>query len=110
MEEDKYHIDLNAVKSETLNESMYSQFGATVKMWLRTLLGGRPFHTAPKFKISGSKGDIDSFIKTIGSQTKYIKAASALGLDDPRTFMNKSRFQTALRNFERQTGVKWPVR
>lgn len=110
MEENVYHINLNQVKGDLLNENAYAQFGATVKMWLQTLLGGRPFHTAPKFKISGTRGDINSFMKTIGSQTKYIKAASALGLDDPRTFMNKSKFETALRNFERQTGVKWPVR
>lgn len=110
MEEQTYHIDLNEVKSDLLNENMYTQFGATVKMWLQTLLGGRSLYTAPKFKISGSKGDINSFMKAIGSQSKYIKAAAALGLDDPRTFMNKSKFETALRNFERQTGIRWPVR
>lgn len=110
MEADSYHIDLNEVKGDLLNENMYTQFGAIVKMWLQTLLGGRPFHTAPKFRISGAKGDINSFMKTIGSQSKYIKAATALGLDDPRTFMNRSKFETALRNFERQTGIRWPVR
>jgi len=110
MEEQEYHINLDEVKNNLLSEGSYTQFGSMVKMWLQTLLGGRPFSTVPKFKISGSKGDIGSFMKTIGSQSKYIKAASALGLDDPRTFMNKSRFQTALRNFERQTGIKWPVR
>ena len=110
MEENKYHIDLNEIKSDLLNENMYTQFGATVKMWLQTILGGNPFQTAKPFRISGRKADINSFIKTIGSQSKYIKSAAALGLDDPRTYMNKSRFETALRSFERQTGIRWPVR
>lgn len=110
MNEEVYHIDLEELKEGVLNESAYTQFGSVVKMWIQTLLGGRPFHTAPKFKLSGSRGDMKAFMSALGSQTKYIKAASALGLDDPRTFMNKSKFQTALRKFERQTGITWPVR
>ena len=97
MNEEVYHIDLEELKEGVLNEGAYTQFGSVVKMWIQTLLGGRPFHTAPKFKLSGSRGDMKAFM-------------SALGLDDPRTFMNKSKFQTALRKFERQTGITWPVR
>lgn len=110
MESDSYQIDLEQIKAGQLNESLYTEFGGIIKMWLQTMLGTNPFSTVPKFRLRGSRPDINSFLNTLGSQSKYIKAATALGLDDPRTFMNKSKFEIALKNFERQTGIRWPVR
>lgn len=110
MNEEEVIIDLNKYKNQPLEEGMYDEFGSVIKMWLRTYLGANPLNFHPKFRVRGNRGDIASLMKTLGSQSKYLKTAVSLGLDDPRTFLNKSKFRTAMKNFERKTGIRWPVR
>jgi hypothetical protein len=39
-----------------------------------------------------------------------MKAVEKYGLNNPRTYASKSKLNTAVRNFERETGMKWPIK
>ena len=39
-----------------------------------------------------------------------MKAVEKFGLNDPRTYASKTKLKSAVRNFERETGMKWPIK
>ena len=49
-------------------------------------------------------------MKTLGSEARYVKAARDYGLTDPRTFKSKNKLTSAIKGFEKVTGLKWPFK
>ena len=45
-----------------------------------------------------------------GNEKKYIDTAKKYGLEDPRTYRDKSKLKKATNSFERITGIKWPFK
>jgi hypothetical protein len=63
----------------------------------------------PVNKIRGSSSQVSSFRNAAVNEKQYMKAVDKHGLNDPKTFASKTRLNTAVRNFERETGMKWPL-
>ena len=103
-------VDLRKLKEGVVTEGAYTQFGALVKMWMRNLMGGKSFSTMARYRLTGSKVDISSFINVMGNQKTFIKSAARFGLSDPKTYMNKFKLKSAISRFERQTGIQWPFK
>tara|TARA_R110002020_G_C15948886_1_gene745414 strand:+ start:115 stop:453 length:339 start_codon:yes stop_codon:yes gene_type:complete len=99
-------IDFNELKKNKLNESFLAMFGSTIKLILDGMFGGAH---VPAY-LRGTRSDVNAFATTLGREKKYLEAAKKYGLDDPRTFQNKSKLQKAAQNFEAETGLKWPFK
>jgi hypothetical protein len=98
-------IDLNEYK--TLSEAAtYASMGAQIKYILQAMFGG---FSIP-LKVKGNRRELDSFIKTLSNERKYMSAYLKYGLDDPRTQKNKYLLANAVKGFEKETGIKWPFK
>jgi hypothetical protein len=94
-----------------LDEGLAEQ-GAKLKGALMQLLGLSDyfrFFPAPS-SIRGTRSQVSSFQTAAKSEKKYLDAVKRHGLNDPKTFSSKSRLNNAIRNFERETGMKWPLK
>ena len=99
-------IDFNEIRKNELNESFLSMFGAWIKHILGAMLGGFNIPVSVK----GSKGEVESFARAVGSEKKYIETAKRYGLDHPNTYKSQAKLRTATKGFEKETGIKWPFK
>ncbi len=103
-------INLEELKmvNEVLGSSLVS-FGAKVKEMLFSMFSdtGETFKT---FYIKGRKPDILSFGAALASEKKYMDSYLKHGLNDPRVLNNRYRLERAIEKFEKETGIKWPLK
>ena len=59
--------------------------------------------------VKGSVKQIKAFAKTLVHEKDYYRHYKRHGLDDPKTYRSKYRLKLAIRRFERETGIKWPL-
>ena len=99
-------IDFSEIrrKQKHLDESFLVMFGAWVKWLLEKMFGGGSIPGT----IKGSKSEVESFARAMGSEKRYIETAKRYGLDHPTTYKNKAKLSSATKSFERETGIKWP--
>ena len=91
-------------KQKHLDESFLVMFGAWVKWLLEKMFGGGSIPGT----IKGSKSEVESFARAMGSEKRYIETAKRYGLDHPTTYKNKAKLSSATKSFEKETGIKWP--
>jgi hypothetical protein len=103
-QKDLVPITIDLTTDDILNESWLHMFGTGVKTILGAMFGGL---SLPVY-VKGHKSDVSSFAKTLGSEKRYLEAAAEFGLDDPQTFRSKAQLDSAVKNFERKTGIQWP--
>jgi len=104
-------IDLDELKKNQLNESWLAMFGGVIKLILGKMFSPAYVKPAGGFvSVRGSRNEVNSFARTLGREKKYLEALTKFGLDDPRTFQNKSKLTLAIKNFEAQTGLIWPFK
>ena len=101
-------IDFEELKSNKLNEGYYDSFGSAIKLMLDHMFGTS--FVSMNVKVRGTPREIRAFQKTLGSEKRYIQSARDYGLDNPRTYKNKSMLDKAAKGFEKATGLKWPFR
>lgn len=99
-------IDLDKLKENRLDESWLAMFGFHVKTIMQRMFGGS---TIP-VSVKGSPREVTAFARAIGNEKKYIETARKYGLEDPRTYKDKSLLKKATNAFERVTGIKWPFK
>jgi len=85
--------------------------GAKLKLMLMSLLGVKDYYNMFPLasKIRGTRSQVSSFRGAVRGEKEYMAAVRRHGLHDPKTFSSKSRLDAAVRNFERETGMKWPL-
>ena len=83
-------------------------FGGVVKTILRRMFGTGT--SSPLGRIKGTKTQLRNFEKALNANRNYIQSYIDNGLDNPATFKSKYRLETAVKNFERQTGIQWPFK
>jgi hypothetical protein len=98
------HIDLT--KSNQLNESWLEMFGSTIKLILQRMFGQDVF--LPPISVTGDQYQVESFAKALAGERRYFDSYVRHGLNDPRTYRTKYELESAVYNFERDTGIKWP--
>lgn len=100
------HIDFT--KSNHLNESFLLMFGTAIKMILKRMFGQDVY--LPDMTITGSQQQMQSFTAALASEKRYFDSYVRYGLNDARTYKDKSKLQSAISQFERDTGIKWPFK
>ena len=98
------HIDLT--NPQKLNESWLHAFGSTVKFILQSMFGQDIF--LPPISVTGDQYQIESFARALAGEKKHFDSYIRYGLNDPRTYRSKYELESAVSNFERDTGIKWP--
>jgi hypothetical protein len=93
-----------------LDEGLAEQ-GAKLKGALMKMLGLEDyFRLFPvPSSIRGTSSQVSSFRNAALGEKRYMAAVKKHGLNDPKTFASKTRLNNAVRNFERETGMKWPI-
>ena len=106
--EEKIIIDLDKLKM--LNESAaLIKFGAKVKKMLYYMFA--PSGTGfGQFYLRGGSGDVQTFAAVLASEKRYMDAFLKNGLNDPKVLHNRYALEKSVRNFEQQTGIKWPLK
>jgi|TARA_B100000287_G_C20519274_1_gene736248 hypothetical protein len=99
-------IDLNVADSGELNESFLRMFGYWTKKILERIFGG----SGIPVQVRGTRSQVDSFASALGREKKYMQAINDYGLDDPRTYKQRGRLDSAVAKFERTTGLVWPFK
>jgi hypothetical protein len=99
-------IDFSEIrrKQKHLDESFLVMFGGWVKWLLEKMFGGASIPG----NIKGSKSEVESFARAMGSEKRYIETAKRYGLDHPTTYKSKAKLSSATKGFEKETGIKWP--
>ena len=98
-------INLNMKKEGLLNETGLAAFGGQIRLMLQGMFGAGGM---PPVRVRGSRSDVDLFKSALAEEGKYLLAMKKYGLDNERTYRNKSSLDRAIKNFERATGIKWP--
>ena len=105
---EKIIIDLNELKM--LNENLaLIRFGAKVKKMLYYMFAPSGV-TFAKFYLRGNAGDIQTFAAVLASEKRYMDAFLENGLNDPGVLRSRYALDGAVKKFEQQTGIKWPLK
>ena len=89
-----------------LNESFIATFGITLKQLMKKMFGGEKVPIIVK----GNPRQIRAFAKALVHEKNYYKVYKKYGLNDPKTYRSKYRLKRAIHDFERKTGIKWPLK
>ncbi len=110
MENDKELVQqrlvLNATKEQQLDESWLAGFGSLVKDLLSAMFKG----SSIPVKIVGTEPQVNAFSSALFSEKNYMSSWRKYGLDDARTYRNKSALDAAINKFQRATGLEWPFK
>ena len=106
--EEKIIIDLNEAKMLTESAALI-KFGAKVKKMLYYMFAPSGV-TYSRFYVKGTKNDIQTFAAVLASEKNYMDSFLKNGLNDPAVLKSRYALEKAVKNFELQTGVKWPFK
>jgi hypothetical protein len=95
-------IDLQSVQEG----AAYEMLGANIKYILSQMFAGAPINTIVK----GPPSHVKAFVDSLRKERDYLSMANTYGWDNPNTFRNKAKLATSAKNFERETGLKWPFK
>ena len=105
-----FTIDLTQGKrslaEEQLNESWMRMFGSGVSAIIRAMFGGSKIPVTVK----GTRSEVQSFANVLGKEKGYMDAYQNNGLDNPQTYRSKFTLNKAIKDFERKTGLTYPLR
>tara|TARA_R100000008_G_scaffold22486_2_gene11941 strand:- start:4270 stop:4596 length:327 start_codon:yes stop_codon:yes gene_type:complete len=88
-----------------LSERVYTKFAGQVRNALLDLyIAGMPV----PLKLIGTSSQIDSFMKSLKREKKYMDAYIKYGLNDDRTLSSRHDLMRAVASFEKETGLRWP--
>jgi len=105
-EEELSPVVIDLTNGDKLDESWLRMLGFGVKSIMNAMFGA----SAVPVSVKGSRSDVASFTKTVGREKKYMDSIRKFGLDNPKTFRNKSKLNRAVSDFTRKTGLKWPFK
>ena len=92
--------------SSSLTEEYIKSFAYKVEEILKSMLTGRH---AP-ISVKGDADKVRAFAKAIGNEERYIQALQNSRGDDPKTMAFRHELESSIADFEKTTGIKWPVR
>lgn len=91
---------------DRLNEGFIATFGITLKKLMMKMFGGEKVPIIVK----GNPREIRAFAKALVHEKNYYKVYKKYGLNSPKTYRSKYRLKRAIHDFERKTGMKWPLK
>lgn len=89
-----------------IDESFLIAMGARLRLVLNALFTGEFFPV----KVRGSQAQIDSFVRTLAGEKRYLSSFAQYGLNNPKTLRDKYKLRKSVKSFERDTGLVWPFK
>ena len=110
-------IVISVSKNNLLTESSMSQFARQIKDILRRVLSVQAYSAIVRegeeeeinYVVKGSKKDVVAFADTLEKEKQYAKDYMEHGLGSPELSNTKLELEKSIHDFEKTTGVKWPV-
>ncbi len=99
-------FDLGAARKGELNESILHVFAAWIQYLLSKMFKGRKVPV----RVRGTRIEISAFSDALVNEKRYMDYIKKYGLDDPMTYKQKGKLDLAIRNFEREAKINWPIR
>ncbi len=108
MEENNEELVTQVLELDTqeMDEATLLQKGSMIKDIMRSMFGGPTFPA----RISGNPSQLAAFAAALGKEKAFMETFSKLGLDNPQTYKSKAALDSAVRQFERATKLKWPFK
>ena len=103
----KQVINLNNKGKKPLSEYVFNDFANQVRNAVSNLmLMGFDI----PYKLSGTRSQIDSFMKSLHSEKNYMESYIKHGLYDQRTLNSRHKLMDSVKKFELETGLRWPFK
>ena len=102
---DNKTLDLSEFKGK-LNENILHVFAAWIEYLLSKMFKGRRIPV----RVRGNKIEIERFVDALVNEKRYMDFIKECGLDDPMTYKQKARLDVAIKRFEREAKINWPIR
>jgi hypothetical protein len=99
-------FDLGAARKGQLNENILHVFAAWIQYLLSKMFKGRKVPV----KVRGNRIEISAFTDALVNEKRYMSYIKKYGLDDPMTYKQKGKLDLAIRGFEREAKINWPIR
>lgn len=99
-------LDLNDFKGKELNENILHVLAAWIEYLLSKMFKGRRIPV----KVRGNRIEVERFTDALVNEKRYMDFIRKYGLDDPMTYKQKARLDVAIKRFERESGINWPIR
>jgi hypothetical protein len=103
-------VNLNIVKEGKLNESFLTMFGGAIETLLTHMFGHTDVTAPMGAVVRGTPSQVAAFGDTLSQEKKYMQTFLKHGLNDPRSFRSRHELESAVANFENETGIKWPFK
>ncbi|MBT7817563.1 MAG: hypothetical protein HN566_12580 [Polaribacter sp.] len=104
----KIHLKLNHKNGALLKEDAYTDFAVDVNWIMRSLYSGPAVNA--KIQLGGSPDQIMAFFNALQGEKRYMDAYLKNGLDSAGTMTSKHDLDRSIRDFEFETGLKWPFK
>ena len=99
-------FDLGAARKGELNENILHVFAAWIEYLLSKMFKGRRIPV----KVRGNRIEVQRFTDAFVNEKRYMDYIKKYGLDDPMTYKQKSKLDVAIKRFEREAKINWPIR
>ncbi len=99
-------FDLGSARKGVLNENILHVFAAWIQYLLAKMFKGRRIPV----RVRGNKIEVERFTDALVNEKRYMDYIKKYGLDDPMTYKQKSRLDVAIKRFEREAKINWPIR
>tara|TARA_R110000824_G_scaffold14263_1_gene60853 strand:+ start:7834 stop:8166 length:333 start_codon:yes stop_codon:yes gene_type:complete len=99
-------FDLGAARKDELNENILHVFAAWIEYLLSKMYKGRRIPV----RVRGNKIEVERFTDALVNEKRYMDYIKKYGLDNPMTYNQKSKLDVAIKRFEREARINWPIR
>ena len=99
-------LDLTKFRGNQLNENILHVFAAWIEYLLSKMFKGRRVPV----RVKGNRIEIERFTDALVNEKRYLDFIKKYGLDDPMTYKQKAKLDVAIKRFEREAGINWPIR
>ena len=100
-------IDFSKIRGKKINESYLTQLGTVVGYALEKMLAGV---SGNLLSVRGSNAEITAFLATLAAEKNYLQSFMKHGLGDQKTYNSRYKLESAIKMFERETNLKWPIK
>lgn len=99
-------LDLTQLRGKKLNENILHVFAAWIEYLLSKMFKGRRIPV----RVKGNRIEVERFTDALINEKRYLDIIKKYGLDDPMTYRQKAKLQIAIKRFEREAGINWPIK
>jgi len=100
-------IDFSKIRGKKINESYLTQLGTVVGYALEKMFAGVGGNL---LNVRGSNAEITAFLTTLAAEKNYLQSFMKHGLGDQKTYNSRYKLENAIKKFERETSLKWPIK